>query len=112
MEKNYKQSRLVSSKNSKIAREQFKAKKEELIQNESFIKKLTSIKEKHDVAMVSESRLIKGRINFAKSRMSSLKEMSEMMENLLQTEKTPVKRADRIIASYLNEKREVADLTV
>ncbi len=112
MEKNYRKTNLVSSKNSKIAREQFKAEKEKIEQNQSFIKKITARKMKPEVATVSESSLIKARIDFAKGRMTSLTEMTEIMQNFIDAKIAPVSRADRIIASYLKEKSEEAELTV
>ena len=112
MEKNYRQNRLISSKNSKLAREQFRSEKEEIIRNKSFIKKMTTRKIKSNVAKASESSLIQGRIDFAKNRMSSLNEMSEYFQDFITTQKTPIKRADRIIATLLNEKRENAELSI
>ena len=112
MEKNYRQTNLISSKNSKIAREQFKAEKERIEKNNSFIKKITSRKTKPEVAKVSESRLIKARIDFAKGRMSSLEEMTEIMQNFIDAKIAPVSRADRIIASFLKEKNETSELTL
>lgn len=112
MEKNYRHANLISSKNSKLAREQFRAEKEKIEQNKSFIKKMTDRKIKPEVAKTPESRLIRAKIDFATRRKSSLAEMTEIMQNFIDAKITPVSRADRIIASYLKDKRENAELSV
>ena len=111
MEKNYRNNQVTSAINSKIARQKFKEETHKLAQNENFIKKITSRNVEKHVAKTPESRLIKGRIDFAKGRMSSLKEMSSILEDFL-AQNNSNRRADRIIASYLAEKQEAVEMSV
>lgn len=112
MEKNYRKNQVTSANHSKIARQQFKAETNQLAQNKSFIEKITSRKIAQNVAKTTESRLIKGRIDFAKGRMKSLNEMSSVLEEVLATQDVVSRRADRIIASYLAEKNQNAEILV
>lgn len=103
---------ITSPSNSKIARQTFKDEKNKIANNQKFINQITSKKIEAGIATTAESRLIKARIDFAQGRMTSLNEMSEIMSEFLASKNVVEKRADRIIAAYLAEKRESAELSI
>ena len=99
MERNYRRRNVTTPSDSKIARQKFNDERSKIASSKKFIKELTSRKIS-GAPTVSESRLIKGKIEFAKNRMVEINKMSVIMSEFL-SESTVKPTANRIIANYL-----------